>query len=76
MNTTNEPHPTLSLGVAPPPEAERVARCATCAYYTPVTLSSGLCSPPPEHGGEPFAVQCRPHFIHCHMFKRKTTPEK
>ena len=73
MNTTNETHPTLSLGVAPPPEAERVARCATCAYYTPVTLSSGLCSPPPEHGGEPFAVQCRPHFIACHLYRKTRT---
>ena len=48
-------------------------RCATCAYYTPVTLSSGLCSPPPEHGGEPFAVQCRPHFIHCHLYRKNRT---
>lgn len=51
-------------------------RCASCAWYSPVTLSAGLCQPPPSRGGEPFAVACRPHFIACHMFKRKPTQEK
>lgn len=51
-------------------------RCASCAYYTRVTISAGLCEPPTDRGGEPFAVQCRPHFIACHLFKAKPTPKK
>lgn len=72
----NTPPHTACLGVARPPEAERVARCASCAYYTRVTISAGLCEPPTDRGGEPFAVQCRPHFIACHLFKAKPTPKK
>ena len=60
MNTTNSQSSIVN---------RQSPRCATCAYYTPVTLSNGLCQPPTEHGGEPFAIQCRPHFIACHLFK-------
>lgn len=71
------------MNTPPPP------RCATCAYYTPVTLSNGLCQPPAERGGlprrskhgarrdaetgEPFAIQCSPHFIACHIYRKNLT---
>lgn len=45
-------------------------RCATCVYYTALTISTGLCAPPICRGGEPLPVECRPNFAACHLYKK------
>lgn len=47
------------------------ATCATCAYYTPAYPHIGLCQPPTDRGGEPFAIAVRPTFIACHIYRKK-----
>lgn len=69
----NTPPHTPCLGVARPPEAERVARCANCAHYTPTFTTHGTCRRIPL-GHTPLFLPCLPHAPACPLFKRK--PQK
>lgn len=73
----NTPPHTPCQGVARPPEAERVARCANCAHYTPTFTTRGTCRRIRLlcwHQSAPIFLPCLPHAPACPLFKRK--PQK